>query len=216
MPDISHKVLMKRKKGDGYEVIYPITTSDSVLIKDGVSLADLEPDIMKKSVYERSIVEVMLQAFSTRETITREIFNNPSYPKAYLGDINFGKEVGLKGIGYKVIYIPHADTGYGTQLVIPMDSGENNQGILTRTADKKVWSAWGYSHNVDAMWNETTDASNAKSSNVLYYPKYNACANLPRGTNDDGIILPLFWQSHCGFQLYFTWNNQEVWWRNIS
>lgn len=178
----------------------------------------LEDKYLKKSDFSNITKSFPLGFGNTR--LTQEIFDNTRYPDSYIGSIDFANSKGLPFNYGKVLYIPHANDGYGTQLVIGYDGGYH-KGIYFRSAKGFTWNAWEEMLTTSERnhWNEGTilrDANTAFETGKAYYCQWNGCANLPYGTQDDGILIPyMHIKNQYGFQIFMTWNSNSIWWRKI-
>ena len=184
--------------------------------------ADTALNANKLSNLERKdfIQNLLCYDNQTTEKITMEMVKNPGYAHSYMGDINFGKQVALPGDHSQIIYLRHREIGYSTQIAIPFDGGQFTT-MYIRNSVANAWGKWndmltsGEANNI--AYRQTNDANTALESGKLYYCVYNQCQNLPRGTVDDGLLIPFMHRTDVlyGFQLYMTWNNDELWTRNI-
>ena len=155
------------------------------------------------------------------DSIPKDVLNNPAYPQSYMGSINYGTEIGFTQGYIKIIYIPHASDGYGTQIAIPYDGGIT-YGMYYRNAVGNTWGEWIEQLDTRKRYpsDPTTiavdnDANKCLATGKAYYCKHNATQNLPFGTVDDGILIPYihFNNPIYGFQIFMTWNHQSIWWR---
>ena len=156
------------------------------------------------------------------DSIPKEVFNNTIHNQSYMGAIDYGTEVGLPKNFAKIVYIPHATDGYGTQVAIPYDSGLM-YGMYYRNSFQNRWKPW--LELLDTRERNATDpttiapnnnANNCQDTGKAYCCIWNQTANLPFGTVDDGIIIPYMHQKgQFGFQIYMTWNGTSIWWRKI-
>lgn len=153
-------------------------------------------------------------------SISKEIFGNPAYTQSYIGAVNYGQEVSLPTSYCKIIYIPNQGDGYGTQIAIPYDSGIFTT-MYIRNATSNTWGAWNDMRSLgnaeNNAYRNTYNANTAIESGKLYYCTYNQCQNLPRGTADDGILIPYMHRTDVlyGYQIYMSWNNDSLWTRNV-
>lgn len=156
------------------------------------------------------------------DSIPKEVFNNTIHNQSYMGAIDYGTEVGLPKNFAKIVYIPHATDGYGTQVAIPYDSGLM-YGMYYRNSFQNSWKPW--LELLDTRDRNATDpttiapnnnANNCQDTGKAYYCSWNQTAHLPFGTRDDGIIIPYMHQKgQFGFQIYMTWNGTSIWWRKL-
>ena len=155
------------------------------------------------------------------DSIPKDVLNNPAYPQSYMGSINYGTEIGFIQGYIKIIYIPHASDGYGTQIAIPYDGGIT-YGMYYRNAVGNTWGEWIEQLDTRKRYpsDPTTiavdnDANKCLATGKAYYCKHNATQNLPFGTVDDGILIPYihFNNPIYGVQIFMTWNHQSIWWR---
>ena len=156
----------------------------------------------------------------TTEKITVEMVKNPGHAHSYMGDINFGKQVNLPGDHNQIIYLKHREIGYSTQIAIPFDGGHFTT-MYIRNSFGLTWGKWNdmlsSGEATSIAYRQTYDANTTLESGKLYYCVHNQCQNLPRGTVDDGLLISFMHRTDVlyGFQLYMTWNNDELWTRNI-
>lgn len=156
------------------------------------------------------------------DKIPKDVFNNTTHNQSYMGVIDYGTEVGLPKNFAKIVYIPHATDGYGTQVAIPYDSGLM-YGMYYRNSFQNSWKPW--LELLDTRDRNDTDpttiapnndANNCLETGKAYYCKHNQTAHLPFGTRDDGIIIPyMHIKGQFGFQIYMTWNSTSIWWRKL-
>jgi phage related tail fiber protein len=156
------------------------------------------------------------------DKIPKDVFNNTTHNQSYMGVIDYGTEVGLPKNFAKIVYIPHATDGYGTQVAIPYDSGLM-YGMYYRNSFQNSWKPW--LELLDTRERNATDpttiapnnnANNCQDTGKAYYCIWKQTANLPFGTVDDGIIIPyMHHKGQFGFQIYMTWNGTSIWWRKI-
>lgn len=156
------------------------------------------------------------------DKIPKDVFNNTTHNQSYMGAIDYGTEVGLPKNFAKIVYIPHATDGYGTQIAIPYDSGLM-YGMYYRNSFQNSWKPW--LELLDTRERNATDpttiapnndANNCQDTGKAYYCIWNQIAHLPFGTRDDGIIIPYMHQKgQFGFQIYMTWNGTSIWWRKL-
>lgn len=155
-------------------------------------------------------------SFFNNDNIPKDVFSNTAHNQSYIGVINYGKEVGFSGNHVKIIYIPHYNDGYGTQIAIPYDGG-HTYGMFYRNS---IGNKWGdFIELLDTRNNilkPIKDANLATENGKSCYCVHNQTANLPLGTADDGIIIPYMYSSTWGCQLYMTWNGSAIYWRKMS
>jgi len=155
--------------------------------------------------------------------LTKEIIDKPDYPQSYMGSINFGTQIGLPGNFVKILYIPHASDGYGTQIAICYDGGMY-YGIRYRNGYQKQWKDWvelidsrranGHEGYIGTTAPDN-DANKCLVSGRPVYCNHNVTQHLPFGTIDDGILIPYIHRIDTiyGFQIFMTWNSNSIWWR---
>ena len=158
-------------------------------------------------------------SFFNNDNIPKDVFNNTSHNQSYIGVINYGAEVGFSGNHMKIIYIPHYNDGYGTQIAIPYEGGQI-YGMFYRNSIGNKWGSWielidTRDRNPNNAGTTTNDANNCLDTGKAYYCLYTQTKNLPLGDNtDDGIIIPyMHSKEQFGFQIYMTWNSNAIYWR---
>ena len=158
-------------------------------------------------------------SFFNNDNIPKDVFNNTSHNQSYIGVINYGTEVGFSGNHVKIIYIPHYNDGYGTQIAIPYEGG-NYHGVFYRNSIGNKWGSWielidTRDRNPNNVGTTTNDANNCLDTGKAYYCLYTQTKNLPFGDNtDDGIIIPyMYSKEQFGFQIYMSWNGTAIYWR---
>ena len=155
-------------------------------------------------------------SFFNNDNIPKDVFNNTSHNQSYIGVINYGTEVGFSGNHVKIIYIPHYNNGYGTQIAIPYEGG-NYHGVFYRNSIGNKWGDFIELLDTRSIVSKPIkDANTCIESGKSFYCVHNQTANLPLGTVDDGIIIPYMYSNDWGCQLYMTWHGNAIYWRKKS
>nr|DAX18399.1 MAG TPA: tail fiber protein [Caudoviricetes sp.] len=155
-------------------------------------------------------------SFFNNDNIPKDVFNNTSHNQSYIGVINYGAEVGFSGNHVKIIYIPHYNDGYGTQIAIPYEGG-NYYGVFYRNSIGNKWGDFIELLDTRSIVSKPIkDANTCIESGKSFYCVHNQTANLPLGTVDDGIIIPYMYSNDWGCQLYMTWHGNAIYWRKKS
>lgn len=204
-----------------------INTTTSQLDESLIALVDLQNKIKNKADKNGFDFARNFSLYGTdHPVLTKEIIDKTDYPQSYMGSINFGNQIGLPGNFVKILYIPHASDGYGTQIAICYDSGLY-YGIQYRNGNQKQWRDWveildsrranGHENYVGTTAPDN-DANKCLTSGRPFYCHHNVTQHLPLGLADDGIIIPFIHRTDVlyGFQLFMSWNTYAIYWRVAS
>jgi len=204
-----------------------INTASSQLDESLIALVDLQNKIKNKADKNGFDFTKNFSLYGTGHTVlTKEIIDKADYPQSYMGSTSIGTQVGLPGNFAKILYIPHASDGYGTQIAICYDSGII-YGIHYRNAFQKEWRDWieildsrranGHENYIGTTAPDN-DADKCLTSGRPVYCHYNVTQHLPLGVVDDGIIIPFIHRTDVlyGFQLFMSWNTYAIYWRVAS